>query len=81
MAACHSAASCSAFGSFVMYVPGVFEGDQLATIGQRDRIIERTLPSLLVGIDLEATRHPRRRVRTAVAYDDDDVSDRKAATA
>jgi hypothetical protein len=48
MAACHSAASCSAFGSFVMYVPGVFEGDQLATIGQRDRIIERTSPFLLV---------------------------------
>jgi hypothetical protein len=41
-AACHSGALCSALGSFVMYVPGVFEGDQLATAGQRDRFVEMT---------------------------------------
>jgi hypothetical protein len=35
IAACHSWASCSAFGSFVMYLPASSRGDKLAAVRQR----------------------------------------------
>jgi hypothetical protein len=43
IAACHSGALCSAFGSFVIFA-GILERDQLAAAGQRDRFVEMTRP-------------------------------------
>src|SRR5260221_11509193 len=46
IAACHSAASCSAFGS-LMIPAGVIERDKLATAGQRNWIVKPTLPTAI----------------------------------
>src|SRR5882757_8862789 len=42
-AACHSSSSCSPLGSFCVF-GGVFQGNDLATVGQRDRVVKRALP-------------------------------------
>jgi hypothetical protein len=47
IAACHSGASCSAFGSFVMYVPASSSVTSSRPPGQRDRISERSPPALV----------------------------------
>src|SRR5258705_13642823 len=45
-AACHSSRSCSAFGSFLDIARGILQGDELATAGQRNGIVEGAGPTL-----------------------------------
>src|SRR5437879_10796523 len=46
IAACHSGASCSAFGSFRDVIAGILQRDKLAAAGQRDWFVEFARPAL-----------------------------------
>jgi hypothetical protein len=47
IAACHSAASCSAFGKFRDVGAGVLEGDELAPAWQWDWFVKPSLPAAI----------------------------------
>jgi hypothetical protein len=59
VAACHSWASCSAPGSFVMLVAGILKGEEIATARQRYWIFETSLPA--------AVSHRPRSARAAAS--------------
>jgi hypothetical protein len=58
IAACHSVASCSAFGA------GILESDELATVGQRDWFVERPLPTAVRHAPADHAPSPGRRCRS-----------------
>ncbi len=69
MAACHSAASCSAFGSLVIYLPASSRvtswpprGNRIGSSNRRCQPRLLMAPALLVELDFRALRHPRRHI-------------------